>query len=138
MSYETEIIKALSRLGKNGTENPDAKNNTGSLLGEAFMWDKVVAYAQHRKEACWHALLKEGIIPEKQALTPGEHQLAESPNFSCIAKVTNPIRRFNPDEMAKLLAKSKYKVPISTTKELLEQAKLPGNSTVSFKIVERG
>ena len=42
MSYETDIIKALAKMGKtNGTTNPDSKHNTGALLGEAFMWGRM-------------------------------------------------------------------------------------------------
>ena len=138
MSYETDIIKTLAKMGKNGTINPDAKHNTGSLLGEAFMWDRIEAYAKNRSEAAWAALSKEGLIPDKKSLDPGDHQLVESPNFAVFARVTNPVKRFSGDELATLLAKSKYKVPVSTTKELIDQAKVPTSSMVTMKIVERG
>jgi hypothetical protein len=138
MSYEADIIKTLAKMGKNGTINPDAKHNTGSLLGEAFMWDRVEAYARNRSEAAWAALSKEGLIPDKKTLDPGDHQLAQSPNFAVFARVTHPVKRFSGDELAILLAKSKYKVPVSTTKEFIDQAKVPTNSMVSLKVVERG
>jgi hypothetical protein len=138
MSYETDIIKTLAKMGKNGTINPDAKHNTGSLLGEAFMWDRIEAYAKNRSEAAWAALSKEGLIPDKKSLDPGDHQLVESPSFAVFARVTNPVKRFSGDELATLLAKSKYKVPVSTTKELIDQAKVPTSSMVTMKIVERG
>ena len=137
MSYETDIIKFLSKLGKNGTENPDARSNQGRMLGEAFMWDRVEAYARQRSDAAWNALEKEGLVPDKKSLDPGDHQLAQSPNFAIFAKVTNPVKRFNGDELATLLAKSKYKVPISTTKEFIDAAKLPTNPVVTMKVVER-
>lgn len=138
MSYETDIIKTLAKMGKNGTINPDAKHNTGSMLGEAFMWDRIEAYARNRSEAAWAVLAKEGLIPDKKTLDPGDHQLAQSPNFAVFARVTQPVRRFSGDELANLLAKSRYKVPVSTTKELIDQAKMPTNSMVTLKIVERG
>ena len=139
MSYETDIVKVLAKMGKgNGTVNPDAKHNTGSMLGEAFMWDRIEAYAHNRSEAAWAALAKEGLIPDKKTLDPGDHQLAQSPNFAVFARVTQPVKRFSGDELANLLAKSKYKVPTSTTKELIDQAKVPTNSMVSLKVVERG
>jgi hypothetical protein len=139
MGYETDIIKTLAKLGKaNGTINPDSKSNTGALLGEAFMWDRVEAYARNRSEAAWAALAKEGLIPDKKTLDPGDHQLAQSPNFAVFARVTQPVKRFSGDELANLLAKSKYKVPISTTKEMIDQAKVPTSSMVSLKVVERG
>lgn len=137
MSYETTLAKALSRLGKNGTENPDAKHNTGRLLGEAYMWDQVEKYAKGKSDAAWKAMAKEGLVPDKKSLDPGDHQLADSPSFAIFAKVTQPIRRFDGDELANLLAKSKYKVPVSTTKELIEEAKVPTTSTVRMVVVER-
>lgn len=139
MSYETDIIKTLTRLGKgNGTANPDAKHNTGSLLGEAFLWDHVRRYAENRCDAAWKAMNKEGLIPDKKTLDPGDHQLTQSPSFAVFARVTQPVKRFSGDELAELLAKSKYKVPVSTTKELIDQAKVPTNSVVTMKVVERG
>lgn len=137
MSYETDIIKALSRLGKNGTANPDSKHNTGGMLGEAFLWDKIADYAKKKSDAAWEALEKEGIVPDTKSLTPGEHQLAESPSFAIYARVTNPVKRFNADELANLLARSKYKVPVSTTKEFVDLAKIPTNPMCSLKVVER-
>jgi hypothetical protein len=138
MSYETDIIKALSKMGKNGTVNPDAKSNTGRLLGEAFMWDRIEAYAAQRSEAAWAALEKEELVPNKKTLSPGDHQLAQSPSFAIFARVTQPVKRFSADQLAQLLFESKYKVPISTTKELVDHAKVPTTPMVSMKVVERG
>jgi len=137
MSYETDIVKFLSKLGKNGTENPDAKSNTGRLLGEAFMWDKVASYAEARSKAAWEMLAREELVPDKKTLSPGDHQLAQSPSFAIFARVTQPVKRFSGDALAESLAKSKYRVPISTTKELIDQAKVPGVSMVTMKVVER-
>jgi hypothetical protein len=138
MSYETEIVKALAKFGSNSTANPDAKHNTGSMIGEAFMWDKIEAYAKARADAAWLRLAREGIIKEKKALEPGDHELAASPSFLIVAKVTQPIKRFSADALANMLAKSKYKVPVSTTKELIDQAKVAGTSAVTMKVLERG
>jgi len=137
MSYETTIVKALSRLGKNGTENPDSKHNTGRLLGEAYMWDQVEKYAKARSAAIWKEMEKEGLVPDKKTLDPGDHQLSDSPSFAVFAKVTQPIKRFDGDELANLLARSKYKVPLSTTKEMIDQARVPGNPAVRMVVVER-
>jgi len=138
MSYESEIIRALSRLGMNGTANPDTKHNSGRLLGEAFLWDRVAKYAEAKSDAVWKQLSSEGIIPDKASLGEGDHELAASPSFLAIAKVTKPIKRFSGDELADLLARSKYKVPVSTTKELIDQAKIDGKPARSLRIIERG
>lgn len=138
MSYETDIMKQLTKLGKgNGTANPDAKHNVGGLLGEVFLWDKIASYAKSRSDAIWDEMEKEGIVPDTKTLTPGDHQLAQSPSFAVFARVTNPVKRFSGDELAELLAKSKYKVPVSTTKELIDKAKVPTNPVCSLKVVER-
>ena len=137
MSYQTEIVKALSKLGKNGTENPDSKHNTGRLIGEAFMWDMVEKYAKSRSETVWRQLAAEDIIPVKSELEPGEHELAYSPSFAIIGRVTQPVKRFSPDELAKMLRESKYKVPESTTKEMIDRAKVPTKSVATLKVVER-
>ena len=138
MSYQTDIVRALGRLGKtNGTANPDSKHNAGRLIGEAFLWDQVEKYAKGRADAAWAALASEGIIPNKKDLEPGEHELAYSPSFLVIARATQPVKRFSPDELAKLLRESKYKVPESTTKEMVDKAKVPTTSVCTLKVIER-
>ena len=137
MSYHTDIIKMLSKLGKNGTENPDGKHNTGRLIGEAYLWDTVAKYAKGRSDAAWSALASEGVIPRKGEMEPGQHELAYSPNFVVVGRVTQPVKRFSGDELAKLLSKSKYKVPESTTKEMIDKAKVPTTSMASLTVIER-
>lgn len=138
MSYESTIVKALSRFGKNGTEGPDVKHNIGRMLGDAFMWSAIAKYAKAKEDSIWKALEREEIIPDKKSLTPGDHQLADSPSFAVFAKVTQPVKTFSGDELAKLFSHSKYKVPESTTKEFVDQARVPTTSRVTLKVVERG
>jgi hypothetical protein len=138
MSYQTSIVKILSKFGQsNGTANPDSKHNAGRLLGEAFMWDQVEKFAKARSDAAWLSLAREGIIPQRKEMEPGEHELAYSPSFVAIGRVSAPVRRFSGDELAKLLRASKYKVPESATKELIDKAKVPTTSMVSMRIIER-
>ena len=138
MSYKVEIAKALSKIGlTNGTKNPDQKHNTGGLIGEAYLWDEVVRFAEAKKKAAWEAMTKEGLIPDKKKLDPGDHELTYSPSFTVIAKVTQPVKRFDDEEFARLMLEVR-KVPVSVTKELLDKARMPGNSIVTMKVVERG
>ena len=138
MSYKVDIVKALSRLGTNGTVNPDAKHNQGRLLGEAYMWDEVEAYAKGKSEAAWKALEKEGITPAKDTVEPStENEFGFSPSFVGVVKATKRVERFDPETFANALSRSKYKVPVSYTKEALDDAKVPGNPKVSYKIIER-
>lgn len=137
MSYTTEIRKALGKLGKNGTENPDAKHNVGRMLGEVFLWDQVAKFAEGKAEDAWADLTKEGLIPNKKELEPGDHELAYSPSFVVVARVTQPVKQFSRDELAKLMRESKWKVPESATMEMIEQAKVPTTSRASLKVIER-
>ena len=138
MSYQTDIVKVLSKLGNaNGTVNPDGKHNAGRMIGEAFMWEQVAKYAENRADAVWAEMEVEGIVPKKQELKEGENEVAYSPSFVVIAKVSKPVKRFSGEQLAAMLAKSKYKVPISTTKEFIDRAKIDGNPMRTLKIVER-
>jgi hypothetical protein len=118
--------------------NPDAKHNQGALIGQAFLWDEIERYAKAQSDATWKKMEVEGIIPDLSTLDTGDHELAYSPSFTIHASVSQPVKRFKQEELAQLLAKSKYKVPISVTAELCDQAKLPGNPQRKLKIIERG
>jgi hypothetical protein len=138
MAFKTDIIRFMSGIAAKTLPNPDSKHNQGALIGIAFLWDEIQAYAKKKSDEAWERLEKEGIIPEIDKLEPGEHELAYSPSFTILASVTQPVKRFNQGELSMLMAKSKYKVPVSVTAELCDQAKLPGNPQRKLKIVERG
>jgi hypothetical protein len=138
MSYKTDIIRFMSGIAAKTLPNPDGKHNQGALIGTAFLWDEIEAYAKKQSEAAWTKLEGEGIIPDLDKLEQGDHELAYSPSFTIQASVTQPVRRFKQEELGQLLARSKYKVPASVTAELCDQAKLPGNPQRRLKIVERG
>lgn len=138
MGYQTDIIKALSKFGNtNGTTNPDSKHNQGRMIGEAFMWEQVAKYAEGRADAVWAEMMVEGVVPKKDDLKEGEHEVAYSPSFVVIGKVSRPVKRFSGEQLATMLSRSKYRVPISTTKELIDKAKIDGNPQRTLKIIER-
>jgi hypothetical protein len=138
MSYKVAIAKALSRLGMNGTINPDEKHNQGRLLGEAYLWDSVMAYAKAKSEAAWKVLEKEGILPDESTLSEGgEVEFGFSPSFVGTVKATQPVKRFSGEALAVLLAKSRWKVPTSASKEMINEAKVPTKPMVMYKIIER-
>lgn len=139
MSYKVAIVKALSKLGMNGTENPDAKHNQGRMIGEAFLWDEVAAYAKSKSDAAWEVLEKEGLAPTKDEVEPStEREFAFSPSFVGVVKTSKPIKRFDADVFAAALSKGKYHVPVSYTKEALNDARVDGKPRTEFKIIERG
>jgi hypothetical protein len=137
MSYTADVRKALMRLGKNGTENPDSKHNVGRMLGEAFLWAEVKHYAEARYAHAMDVLTKEGIAPLKNLVEPGEVEFARSPTFVATVKATQPVKRFNPDTLAAIMKASKYKVPEPFMKQMIDNAKVATTSMVTYKIVEK-
>lgn len=137
IKYSTKIQRALSRFGTNSTENPDTRSNIGNLLGSVFLWAEVQRYAAAQVKGAWKALEDSGLTPDNASLSPGEHAIANSPHFVLTYRISEPVRRFDPDALAQSLLKSKYKVPLHTTKELIEASKLPSKSTVTKKIIEK-
>lgn len=135
ISFEAQIVKALGKLGSNGTTNPDAKHNVGSYLGQLFMWNTVRKAAEGQVKNLWDTLEARGII-DIDDLDPGDHELARSPHFVTTAKVSQPVKRFDAQKLANALNK-KYKVPVPIALEMIEAAKSPTKSTVTKAIIEK-
>lgn len=134
LSYEANIIRALSKFGSGDTKNPDTKSNVGNMLGEYFLWKTIAKYAEGRVESSYKEMEKAGAIKVPDA--PGNYELLSSNHFKLMATVTQPVKRFSPDELAKLMGASKYKVPEPFMKEQMEKAKVPGSSMVRKEIKE--
>lgn len=142
MSFQAEIVKALNKLSDLcEKKNPDAeaKNSPhGRLIGMAYFWQKVEAYAEGKKKEAWKNLEEAGFISDDiKDYDPGDYSIGESASFLVTAKVSNPVKRFNADALKQALNKSKYKVPLPVAAEMIEAAKLPGNSSVTKTITER-
>lgn len=102
------------------------------------MWDAVVAYAKSKSEAAWKVLETEGIAPTNDEVEPSsEREFAFSPSFVGVVKASKPIKRFDADVFAASLSRGKYRVPVSYTKEMLDDARVGGKPRVEFKIIER-
>jgi hypothetical protein len=137
LTYLAKIEKALSRLGKNGTESPDG-SNTGTYLSDYFLWSTVAKYAEKKLEEAEHTLNEAGLIDKDPTkLPPGNHILAESTNFVLSADVTKPISRFDKDVLAENLENSKYHIPRALTMDFVNKSKKEGNPRVTRKIAER-
>lgn len=136
-TFEALIIQNLTKITEQILDkSPDAKHNTGRVIGTAFMWDKIEAYAKKKSELAWKQLEDEEIIDKSENLTTGDHTLAESPAFSVTVKQTEPRKGFKEDVLQQALQK-KYRVPLHTSKEMIAAAKVPGNPVKTFKIIER-
>ncbi len=134
LSYEATIVNELKKLGVTLAKNPDAKDNTGNLLGEYFLWKVVSKYAEAQEETAYKKLLETALF--KVPTEPGRYEVAHSKSFTLSLTVTQPIKRFDPEVLAKKFKDSKYKVPEMYTIEKIDEAKVPGNSQVRKDIKE--
>ena len=136
-SFTAEITKHLNKIADVCEDkNPDGKHNVGKQLGLIYFWTMVEKLAKAKKDDAWKYLETEGLIAETDGLDPGDYKLEESPHFFAGAKVSNPVKRFDGDELAGMLNK-KYKVPVPTVKEMIEKSKIPGKSSVTKTVIER-
>ena len=141
MSYQGQIAKQLSRLGKtNGTTNPDAKSNIGQYLGEVYMWEEAAKYCGRRSKEAWQTVNEVGIIPDKDQLREvpdSSSELATSPGFLCVAKVSMPRKTFSREECINRLSK-KYKIDKHELVKVFKESTVEGAPSVSLKVIERG
>lgn len=136
-AYITAIISFMGRLGlrDSNTLNPDVKDNTGNILGEAFMWDTVLKVAKGHSDRIWKKM--EATIIKADGLAEGAHILASSPRFVCSAVVTAPVRRFNAEALADAMSQPPYKVPKHITLKMVEDAKIGTKGNVRLEVVEK-
>lgn len=135
-SFLGKIVQTINKATTDLMQaNPDTKHNTGRQLGEAYMWDEIEKYAAAMSKRVWEKLESDKVITTTD-LTPGGHMIADAPHFTIMAEVTQPVRRFSGDALAKWLEKEK-KIPIIVTKEQIEKAKLPTTSQVKLKVVAK-
>jgi|SRR5882762_1470256 len=135
-SYLAKIIARMNMLTIALIElNPDAKHNTGRLIGEHFMWDQIAKYAKAMSDKTWKELEDQHEI-DTEDLVQGDHLLVQVPHFVITASASAPVKRFNGGKFVADL-KEKYKIPEIVTKELLDKAKVGTKSSVTIKVVEK-
>lgn len=136
IKFQVRLANFMSTIGKTKDTELPRKSNTETLLASAYMWDFIAAYAKGRSDVAWAELEDNNIIDTKE-LEPGEYILVESPGFVCKANVTQKVKRFNPETLAKTLNKSQYKVPTPVALQMIEAAKVPTTSQTKLNIIER-
>lgn len=135
-AIETTFTAHIMRLVNQLVEaNPD-RSNSGRVYGEAYVWETLERVAEKKRKALWEQMEKDGLVQEipKDA---GSYELGMSARFVASVRVSEPVRRFNADELCRLLSESKYKVPAPIAKEFVDKAKVPSTSTTTKKIMER-
>lgn len=138
-SYLAQIYAVLSTFGVTQLVPPKApeKNaNMATLLGEAYLWDEVAAFAKKQSDKRWKAMEDQGVIPASAEITTGKHVLAETRKFVVAANMSAPVKRFSPDELAKIM-KREFKVPLPRSIEIVEQSKKGTTGQCRLTISER-
>ena len=137
MNYQAQIVMDLEGM-PDRLKYPD-KSNRGKQFALLILWKKVQQMAEKKYEKLMETMIKEEVIDDPKTLTtPGNHVLAESGKFSVQVNVSVPRREFNADWLANRLAKD-YKVPVSITKQLIEEAKRPGTTQIRrVTVAEKG
>lgn len=138
-TYRTDIIKALDKLERNGTApNNYDKSNTGVLMARVYLWKTVMQLASdHYAEAM---LQLQGATENETDIRnrdPGEHIIAQSPKFAFVAKLANPSKLFDKNELVSALNKSKYKIPAPIAREFIENATKEGNKKLTLSLMEK-
>lgn len=118
------------------SRHSDSKHNQGRQILEAYLWDEIEKLAKGKSNDAWEKMEKSGVYnkPDNKA---GKYACGESPRFVIKATVTEPVKRFNEEELARVLEASSFKVPPHMTKGFVAAAKVPGSNQVRLSIVER-
>jgi hypothetical protein len=137
LSYQAQIFGDLEDM-PNRLKFPD-RSNRGKQFALLILWKKVEQIAMKKYEKLLETMVKEEVVDDPKSITtPGNHVLAESGKFSVQVNVSVPRREFNGDWLAARLMKD-YKVPVSITKQLIEEAKRPGTTQVRrITVAEKG
>jgi hypothetical protein len=114
------------------------KGNSAAMMAEAFFWKELATYADNRYATFFDKMVNDGALTDPKTLEDaGDFELGETKMFLATCKVSEKVRYFDPDALAGLLVKSKYKVPVFTTKEFCEKAKVGKSPRRTVKFVER-
>jgi hypothetical protein len=137
MGFQAQIYSDLDEM-PNRLKFPD-RSNRGKQFALLVLWKKVEQMAEKKYDTLLAGMIKEDVIDDPKSIkTPGNHVLAESGKFSVQVNVSVPRREFNGDWLAARLMKD-YKVPVAITKQLIEEAKRPGETQVRrITVAEKG
>jgi hypothetical protein len=117
---------------------PD-RSNLGKFYGLLLMWKRVEQLASKKYDALLEKLIKEDQLTDPKTISiPGNHTIGESGKIAIQVSVSQPRREFSADWLVKRLEKD-YKVPPAITRQLIEEAKRPGNTNVRrITVSEKG
>jgi hypothetical protein len=113
------------------------KSNSGQLFAEWYFWDKLQRLADAKAETLKSKMIADELLKDPKTFEqPGTFEIGECPGFISTISVTEKVRTFSVQELAKLLNKS-HKIPVPAVIQAADQAKVPLNCRRTVKIIER-
>lgn len=137
LALEAQLSMDLDKL-EDRLKFPD-RSNTGRQYAMLYVWKKLEQVAGKKYKDLMDKLVANKQLQNPQELTTaGNHVLGEGGKYIVQVNVSVPRREFNADWLATELGK-RYNVPTAITRQLIEEAKRPGDTQVRrVTIVERG
>lgn len=143
VSVKQQIDELLAGMtaGKNAfISNPDWKDKRGRVLYEIFVWQTICSAAEKSLKAAWKAAQTgpEAFIDEDDELRQlgsGDHIVVDTDCFSVTAKLASERSYFNPEHFADDAVR-KWKVKKDDVLRMIEAAKLPGNPSLTKRVLE--
>lgn len=144
MSDESVGLNFLAQIYTDVEEMPNRikfpdRSNQGKNFFLLMMWKQVETLVTKKYEGLLKSLIQEELLTDPKSMsTPGNYVLGETKKVAVQINVSQPRREFDVAWLAQRLKKD-YKVPEAVTRQLVEEAKRPGNTNVRrLTIVEKG
>lgn len=139
-TYHSRIMKALSKLGHNGTANTD-NSNTGSYLGEYYLWNTIRKFAEKREKNAL-TTIEDAKLYDVEGIAenpPGTYEAASSGQFFFSVTVTEKVRRFNKDKLVEIMTEGlkKHKVQPGIIRAWIEESYTADKPQLRKAITER-
>lgn len=114
MTIKQSIISLLTVNLNSGSKiiKRFREDDLGPYFGTIYYWQEIKKHAESALETSWKLAQKSKVIPDDDDLRDlgaGEHIIADSKQFSFIAKVDRPRQNFDPEQFIQLVAK-RYKL----------------------------
>ena len=137
LGLEAQLSMDVDKL-EDRLKFPD-RSNAGRQYAMMFIWKKLEAIAGKKYQELMQRLIADKQLQDPKELTvAGNHVLGEGGKYIVQVNVSVPRREFNTDWLASELDR-RYKIPTAITRQLIEEAKRPGDTQVRrVTIVERG
>lgn len=137
----TPVVDKLAIAIAN-VENPEGKrrSNSGDIFFRLHMAQEMKRQADEMAKKAWADAVAEGLVdPDdkiKEAHDVGTHIIAESDCFSVTAKISAPRKSIDVEAFVARLARSKYRVPLAITMQMIEETKKEGSKVLEKRVLE--